>query len=221
MELKNKLCFFILIAFLACASKNKSKHEVCLNFENMLLCIDGKKEINNATDGELGKIINPNYILNYEIARGAYKGPEDDIDYFRKTFNNYHHIQFFELLRLDKKVYKIYKDSVLILKVKDIPLESDQKCKNCNKEALLFFKGKEVPLRYQVTDQLRKNIAAGSSVRYIKDNLYIKIYNNEKESGMVIEKTSQNKNAKVMSIQFQEGDKIKFIEDIKAKLQLQ
>lgn len=222
MVLKNSIHFFLITCCVlaACASGKKGNKKACLSFEALSLCFDGKKEILNGTDGELGKIVNPNYILNYEIAKAAYKGPEDDTDYFRKVFNNYHHMAFFELLKLDKKVYKIYRDSVLILNISDIPIGSDKTCKNCNKSALLRFKDKEIPFPYQVTDQLAKAINDGGSKRYLKSNLFIKIYDNDTESGVVIEKASQNRNAKLMSLQFQEGDKKKFIEDIKTKLQL-
>lgn len=222
MDLKNSIHFFLITCCVlaACASGKKGNKKACLSFESLSLCFDGKKEILNGIDGELGKIVNPNYILNYEIAKAAYKGPEDDTDYFRKVFNNYHHMAFFESLKLDKKVYKIYRDSVLILKISDIATGSDKTCKSCNKSALLRFKGKEIPFPYQVTDQLMESISKGSTKRYIKSNLFIKIYDNDKESGVVIEKTSQNRNAKLMSIQLLEGDKKKFIEDLKIKLQL-
>lgn len=97
----------------------------------------------DAIDSQVGHLECDGITISYDYGRYANPGPITPKEEFRRSFDTYHHIKFFEDRMIDPKVYKIFLDSV---HVEDVRLKTDQDnlmfdCDPCNTVAQLTFMG--------------------------------------------------------------------------------
>jgi len=97
----------------------------------------------DAIDSKVGTLDCKNISFNYDYGKFSNPGPITPKEEFRRTFDNYHHLRFFEYRMIDKKVYKLFLDSVDVVEVR--PKRADDtpffECKTCNIMAEITFKG--------------------------------------------------------------------------------
>ncbi len=131
--------FTLLIgSSLGCKTTKKMSTSLPFGIQN-LQC----KNIPNpaAIDSKVGTLECPDISFYYDYGLYSNPGPITPREEFRRSFDAYHHIKFFEYRKLDSKVYKLFLDSVRIVEVRE-KLDSDDfffECKPCNTTAVITF----------------------------------------------------------------------------------
>lgn len=218
----HRTSLLIVIFLMACSTKKKvSDSKDCLNFSFLKLCeTHCIKTLKSGIDGELGVVQCQNYHFDYEVSRSAYEGPEDHFTYFVKAFRNYHYTKFFDFIHIDKKVQKLFRDSVRIMEVMPIAAGSDLNCKNCNRKALLKFKNTNYPYAYVVSKELDDKLNSIHAVYYDLEDYNIRLYTSENENGLFATPSLKDKTADKISFQLRSGDINTFIEKMKNNLSI-
>ncbi len=225
MPLKNKttksacgLAFIIaILVFLACASTNKT-NKTCHTLGVYTYCSSNTTMMPRAAiDGEAGQIKSPTMVIDYDHSTSAYPGPQIGLEYFLQTFRSVHYMRYFDSIHIDKKVQKIFRDSVKLLSLNEIPIGS-AKCKACNYEAMLQFRQFKTPFYFFVTDDLKKEWAATQFQMDTIHNFVVKFYRNDKEKGAYIREKNGSKKAKKLSLLLVSGDYDSFASNVKASL---
>lgn len=115
------------------------------DFGNEAFTIEGIKcsdTPGEGTDSKVGVLECEDVSFYYDYGRYSSKGPITPREEFRRSFDTYHHIKFFEDRMIDPKVYKLFLDSVNVVEVRKKE-ESDPlmfSCDPCNTTAIITFK---------------------------------------------------------------------------------
>lgn len=146
MNINFSVCLLVsfCLLFMGCKS-NKSLSSN--NFQNEYFGIKNFKcdivQSPNAIDSKVGTIKCENVTFGYDYGKYSYPGPLTTIEEFKNSFDSYYHIKFFEDRMIDKKVYKLFLDSVKVIDVR--AKKDDDKlmyaCDPCNTTAELTFMG--------------------------------------------------------------------------------
>ena len=147
-NIRPKITFilFILIgiSFHSCKTKNALAID---GFQNEYFGIKGlqctETKNPNAIDSKIGTLECGNISFTYDYGKYSNPGPITPKEAFRRTFDTYHHIKFFEYRMIDPKVYKIFLDSVEVVNVRR-KTRSDKgffECEPCNTTAEITFMG--------------------------------------------------------------------------------
>ena len=146
LNLKSKLTFSLILIGLLFQSCKTQKSIPTDGFKNDFLFIKGlkgKETISpNAIDSRVGTIASSKITFTYDYGLYSNPGPITPKEEFRRSFDTYHHIKFFEYRMLDPKVYKIFLDSVDVIDVrrKDASDKLFFDCQPCNATAEITFK---------------------------------------------------------------------------------
>lgn len=145
--MSKQVVFYILVTcFFGCKSKAKmSDHK----YHNEIFSIYGvqackEAHTGDAVDSQIGEINCKDITFTYEFGRYGQRPPLSPEESYREFFDNYHYSKFFELTHVDQKVQKIFKDSVVIVKLHRGPKTNFTTmfdCTTCNAIAELKFKG--------------------------------------------------------------------------------
>jgi hypothetical protein len=137
--------WIILFSFLFFACKTV-KTEDKIGFENKYFGVSG---INctevadpDGIDSNVGKLDCGCVTFNYDYGLYSNPGPLTRKEEFRRAFDTYHHIKFFEDRMIDPKVHKLFLDSVTVVDVRH-KMPNDElmiDCSTCNATAVLTFK---------------------------------------------------------------------------------
>jgi hypothetical protein len=206
----------VLIFFMACAvnKPNRTCHTIGL----YRYCSNNTAMVPRAAiDGDAGLIKSPTMVINYDHATAAYPGPQSAVDYFMQTFRSMHYMKYFDSIHIDKKVQKLFRDSVRLISLQEIPIGS-AKCKACNYEAQLQFRQFKTPFYYFVTDDLKKEWAATQFQLDTIHDFAIKFYRNTKEMGAYIKEKKGTRQSKKLSLVLESGDYGIFVANVKASL---
>lgn len=97
----------------------------------------------NAIDSKVGTVDCGSISFNFDYGKFSNSGPLTPEEEFRRSFDTYHHIKFFEYRMIDAKVYKIFLDSVEIIEVRRKSLKDKgfYECEPCNAIAEIKFMG--------------------------------------------------------------------------------
>ncbi len=147
----NRSVIVIAIVALATISCSSTKGLTSNGFSNKIFSIDGvtnckESHSGDAVDSQIGEIHCRNISFTYDYGKYGYRGPETPEESFRNAFDAYHHSKFFMLIHIDRKVSKIFKDSVEIIKIlpkSDVDEKFLYQCGTCNAVAHLRFKRKD------------------------------------------------------------------------------
>ena len=137
----------ILSLGLCCIACKTQKNLTSNGFQNEFFGIKGLECIEtkspDAIDSQVGTIDCDNISFTYDYGLYGYQGPITPKEEFRRSFDTYHHIKFFEDRMIDPKVYKIFLDSVKVIDVRrKMPgVKHMFKCDPCNTTAEITFKG--------------------------------------------------------------------------------
>lgn len=142
-----RLILFVFISILMFASCKTTKSGSNSGFENEIFGVEGlscNETLNpDAIDSRVGILTCAETEFYYDYGRYSNRGPLSVEEEFRRSFDSYHHIKFFEDRMIDPKVYKIFLDSVEVIDVRK-KVDSDQlmyACEPCNAVSQLTFKG--------------------------------------------------------------------------------
>lgn len=122
-----------------------SKNTLSEDFGNEAFSLQGIKCVDipgEGTDSRIGVLECKDISFHYDYGRYSNKGPLTPQEEFRRSFDTYHHIKFFEDRMLDPKVYKLFLDSVEVIEVRR-KLDTDKlifECDPCNTTAVITFK---------------------------------------------------------------------------------
>ncbi len=147
LNLKSKLIFSLILIGLIFHSCKTQKSIAMDGFKNDFLFIEGLECVEtispNAIDSRVGTIECATITFTYDYGLYSNPGPITPKEEFRRSFDTYHHIKFFENRMIDPKVYKIFLDSVEVVDVKR-KKDTDKlifDCEPCNATAEITFKG--------------------------------------------------------------------------------
>jgi hypothetical protein len=199
---------FFIIAFgsFGC-STSKSQRKDCHSFGIFTYCEKGSKLVwKEGIDGGLGEIISNDIKINFDHSLAAYPGPQDEEEYFKTTFRNIFYIKYFDSIYVDKKVHKLFRDSVYLVNLKTVPLGSIRSCKACNREAILSFKGRQKPYYYFVTDELKATLNEYEISNDTVNNVIVKTYKGKSKSGAFLKEIGSNKQSPKLSLELVSGD---------------
>lgn len=106
-------------------------------------CIDIPAE--DPIDSQVGRFECDGLSISYDYGRYSNPGPITPKEEFRRSFDTYHHIKFFEDRMIDPKVYKIFLDSVQVEEVREKSPKDKLMfdCDPCNTVAALTFMGEQ------------------------------------------------------------------------------
>jgi len=148
LNLRSKLTFVIVLFWGLIFHSCKTQKTMSIDgFQNDFLlikgleCTDAKSP--DAIDSRVGTIDCGEISFTYDYGLFSNQGPITPKEEFRRSFDIYHHIKFFEYRMLDPKVYKIFLDSVEVVDVRR-KNENDKSffdCEPCNTTAEITFKG--------------------------------------------------------------------------------
>lgn len=116
-------------------------------FQNEFFGIKGLKceetKSPDAIDSQVGSLQCEDISFTYDYGKYSNPGPLTPKEEFRRAFDTYHHIKFFENRMIDPKVYKIFLDSVVVINVRR-KMDDDKLifgCEPCNTSAEITFLG--------------------------------------------------------------------------------
>jgi len=143
---KHTFLFFFAIGFFFNSCKTQKGLDSS-GFQNEFLGIKDMECVEtinpNAIDSKVGTIDCGDISFNYDYGKYSNVGPITAKEEFRRSFDTYHHIKFFEFRMIDPKVYKIFLDSIQVIDVRrkkpDDKLFFD--CDPCNTTAEITFMG--------------------------------------------------------------------------------
>src|SRR5690606_20333292 len=133
----------------------------------------------------------------YEQGTNVKIGPASIYEEFALSFKGYYHNNFFESIYFDKKLYKMYRDSVEIINIeKNLNLLNTViDCKPCNAVAQLKFRKTDYYFPFTVDTSL-VNILDDYHFHHIEDEFSKTKYYIAKTgtlaSGMLVQPKSQN-----------------------------
>ncbi|MBK8699524.1 MAG: hypothetical protein IPN29_08270 [Saprospiraceae bacterium] len=113
--------------------------------------------------------------------------PLNDRAYFAQSFKNYYYTRFFDMIHIDKKVHRLFRDSVTIADIKYIRPGEDPGCGSCNVILTLTFRGNKIPFAAFVTEELMQDFKATTEEVNNKD-ISITYYQTDVISGAYIRK---------------------------------
>jgi len=182
-QLRNIILLAVTTAvLLGCKSSKKLQAS---GFENELFaianvsgCTEGHS--GDVVDSQVGKIVCKEAVLSYDYGRYGPKGPMTAVETFDQSFKNYHYSKFFELTHIDKKLYKVFTDSVSVIAVQpaaDITEKTLYECSTCNAVATIDFLGKRWYYPTTVHADMLANPAKLDTAT--RDNYAIKVYTTE------------------------------------------
>lgn len=94
-------------------------------------------------DSEIGLVKCGNTELKYEFGRYSSTGPISDTEKFKMAFRGKYYVDFFEKIYIDSKLYKLYMDSVQIIRIDTLKVHNKSllfDCSSCNRLAILKFR---------------------------------------------------------------------------------
>lgn len=219
LRLENKASLFCL--FMLCFACATSKNTVpsCHQFGLYAYCeMHSTKKNAVGIDGETGTIQSSAHVINYDHSSQAFAGPQNKEEYFMQTFRSYHYLNYFDSIHIDKKVQKLFRDSVKLISLKQIPIGTSR-CKSCNFEAMMKFKQFVSPVYFFATSALQEQWSSAQISYDTIQNFVVKTYQNDKEKGAYIKDLKGDKQAKKLSLVLVSGDFDSFIANVKSSLQ--
>jgi hypothetical protein len=217
LKIKSLLISILLMCYACATSKNTSTQ--CHQISGFQYCEKNSiKKITPGIDGETGTIQSPLHVINYDCSSYPYAGPQNKEEYFMQTFRSYHYLSYFDTIHIDKKVQKLFRDSVKLISLKEIPLGS-ARCKSCNYEAMLKFKQFVSPIYFLATNEMQQQWSASKINVDTIQNFVIKTYQNDKEKGAYIREKHGDRRSKKLSLTLVSGDFETFIANVKVSLQ--
>ncbi len=194
---------FLIINFSCKSSKN-------INEQNMTTMISKLLEHSDISqweeiplqgiDSKVGLFINGTDTIHYDMGHHSYKGPIGLYSYFQTTFKSYHYSNFFRLLKMDEKVYDVYRNEVSITGVSTSNQDQSKwlkTCDNCNAVGELIFK--EQTFFYPFTaPQKVLDVEQDHNIVYYKDkNHQYKYFKSKDQCGLVISPTDQSNKKRI------------------------
>ncbi len=221
MQQKNKynwnrlIDFCIIVIMLSSISfsckTSKQNARDCHTFGKFSLCDKNSTKLDlHGIDGQAGEITGSNYKLTYDYSPFASNGPIDINEYFHNTFRSMYYLKFFDSIYIDKKVQKIYRDSVKVLSLKEVVPGTNKRCFNCNYEAVLKFRTQVQPFYFFISADLYKELHEAQIEHLVVNNHKIKFYQGPEISGAFIQELNVEKQGNKLNLQLISGDFEKF-----------
>lgn len=150
------LVLTLIVATLLCNCKTK---KLVNDQEGTIYLVNGKvkfEQNEDSIDSNVGYIISRKTKMAYDLGPYSAPGPLTPEETFRNEFDAYHHTKFFEKVMIDKKVYKIFLDSVKIVDVRAKTTDDELffECDPCNAVAELVFKKRTFIYPTNMSDNL-------------------------------------------------------------------
>ncbi len=200
---------FALIVFLGLIFNScKTQKKIPFNgFQNEFFGIKGLQclETKNpdAIDSQVGTVDCGTISFTYDYGKFGYPGPITPKEEFRRSFDTYHHIKFFENRMIDAKVYKIFLDSVQVINVRRKKATDKLffKCEPCNTTAEITFKGDTYFYPLTLSENQLNQRGYSCSFQEKEDFIYKYFQEIDAFSGLYIApKKNRNKNKNTLSL---------------------
>jgi len=133
-------------------------------------------------DSKVGTIDCGDVQFDYDYGKYSNSGPITPIEEFRRMFDTYHHIKFFEMKMIDPKVNKLFLDSVKIIDVRE-KLEDDTllfECEPCNATAVFTFKKQTNYYPFTLSKKAIEMTGYEADLK-VEDGFVYKVYQKEGE----------------------------------------
>lgn len=117
-------------------------------------------------------------IFKYEQGQDIYAGPVSDIEKFKLAFRGKYHVDFFEKIHIDNKLYRHFLDSVQVLSIELLEVSNKSllfECKSCNRVAFLKFRKAYFKFPFYTDQPLSDAVLIADTV----GNYFRKIYNDQ------------------------------------------
>lgn len=205
MRLLLILIVFALIP--ACSVSKKDKRVECARFDAFEICSPGikhfkNKDLHNNTD----ILTFSNLTIECDYSERNFSGPETLDEYILKIFRSYHYLNFFDKIHIDKKVQKLFRDSVSIDKINLMPENFEKECKNCNYLLLLKFKQTTYPYEIYLAESLIESLNSKSVEKIQQSGINFKFYETAEIRGAYISKMNSKRSDKKLSLKLTSGD---------------
>lgn len=202
--------FFILIIFTlisACSVSKKNKKVDCVKFDVFEICSPDIKHFKNNDLDSLKEIITfSNLTIESDISNNGFSGPETLEEYILKIFRSYHYLSFFDKIHIDKKVQKLFRDSVSIDKISKMPENFEKECKNCNYLLLLKFKKTIYPYEIYLAESLTETLNSNSVEIIQQEGINFKFYETSEIRGAYISQIKSKRKDKKLSLKLTDGN---------------
>jgi hypothetical protein len=195
----------MMIIVTSCSSSKMGQSDDKVS-SNDLFTISGDCNFNEGTglDSKVGTVQCGNVIFHYDYGKYANAGPITIEEGFMRAFNANYYAKFFEIIHIEAKLNRLYRDSVSIVDIVD---KSDNiktifQCQVCTKVANLKFRGRAYGYPFQLNNEDPNlkyyEISMDTSDLYIR-----KIYISNVDSlpsGLYLTNVGAKKNDKTLSI---------------------
>lgn len=220
MKKKQAYNFFTLFAAVAIltlgchTSKNPNRRDNNhITFGNIEIADKNLKQESSQVNKDQKGIIKTNsLVFSYDYSANAPSGPESVHDYLWKTFRSYHYLNFFDKIHIDKKVQKLFRDSLIFEKFETLPEGKSKDCKSCNYRLHITFKGYTYTHDVSVNSQLESELKQNITETFEKDGLLLKYFQTPKETGVYIKNKEGDKTEPKLNLTLISGsvDQCKF-----------
>lgn len=191
---------------LGCSIQKHNADNHCVDFEYIQLCEPHLKYTPNAgIDSKTGRLTTAKMTLDVDFGQYSYTGPETLKEYMWKTFRSYHYMQFFEDRHIDKKVKKMFRDSVSFESFEIITQGSSKNCKSCNFRMNLKFKDYTYPFDINIQNDLANELNANYIQIDTVQGMIVRTYFNSAIAGAYISKENGSKTDNKLSLTLHEG----------------
>jgi len=139
--------FTILLVMLQCSRKYMAEREHALfTINQQCTIVPGE-----GMDSQIGSVVCGDQNFTYDYGMYSYQGPLTEEEKFANLFKGKYYADFFSIIHIDKKLFRLYIDSVQVIHagaLKSKPSTMIARCTNCNKEALLRFRKRDYIFPY-------------------------------------------------------------------------
>ncbi|HMR90259.1 MAG TPA: hypothetical protein PKD51_18985 [Saprospiraceae bacterium] len=201
-----KYFFSVVMIIVASCSSSKMGQRGDKVSSNDLFTIGGNCQFKEGTgfDSKVGTVRCGDIIFDYDYGKYANAGPVTMEEGFMRAFNANYYAKFFEIIHIEAKLNRLFRDSVSIVNIVDKVEDTKTifQCQVCTKVANLKFRGRTYGYPFQFNNE-DPNLKYYDITMDTTDNYIRKIFISSIDSlpsGLYLRSVEGKKDGKILSI---------------------